>query len=72
MVRVMIWLNMLIAVLVGTLTVATIAFAVFAALAGCKLRTETRVYALVKFIQGLALCGIVGGIIMQAFGLWIT
>ena len=67
-------LNIIVAALLGVCTVTGITVAAFWFLTGCgtNLRTELRLRATLRFIQGLALCGVVGAVIMQAFDLWIT
>jgi len=65
--------NMLVCVLVG----AFVSFAfVVMALAFInywpECRGGLRVRSITRFLAGAAICGLVGALFMQAFGLWIT
>lgn len=72
----MIWLNMLLAV--GAGFTALMLFTLLLVLTNRLIR-ETRkqvryirVWQTIRVVAGLAICGIVGAVVMQAFDLWLT
>ncbi len=66
-------LNAVIAVLVGGLTCATVTLAAFVLITQCANATKKKVAAVaMRVAQVGAICGFVGAVIMQCFGLWIT
>ena len=68
--------NAVLAMVVGVSALATALLIMFIAMLACvqiaRSVRESTTMQLVKFVAGLAVCGIVGATIMQVCGLWIT
>jgi len=65
--------NMLTAALIGAfLTFAFVVMALAFMNFWPECRGGLRVRSITRFLAGMAVCGLVGALFMQAFGLWIT
>jgi len=65
--------NMLTAVVLGGFLMLVLVSAALAFLSYWpECRGALRLRSVVRFVSGMAICGLVGALFMQAFGLWIT
>ena len=64
--------NMFIAVVFGTFTLVALIFMLFFLIEAWFEIRAIRCKQVFRFFAGAAICGLVGALIMQAFGLWIT